>query len=117
MIYLLFGMCDDDLTRGRPSLYDPECYQPSSSDLSSDSTNLGAYSQPVRHPTHLHSGVSDDRYSHAVFHCSSSNGRGPRCAAWYEDALNDKGIKSNSYVLTGGIKGWMEQYPDEVIRI
>jgi arsenical-resistance protein 2 len=58
-----------------------------------------------------------DRYSHVVFHCSSSNGRGPRCAAWYEDALLEKGIKTNAYILTGGIKKWIELYPTEVVRI
>lgn len=60
---------------------------------------------------------ADDRYSHVVFHCSSSNGRGPRCAAWYEDALLEKGMKTNAYILTGGIKKWIELYPSEVVRV
>jgi arsenical-resistance protein 2 len=58
------------------------------------------------------------RYKHVVFHCSSSQGRGPRCAGWYQDALEDKGITgSGSYVLAGGIKAWLEAYPDEIVRI
>ncbi|GAA5964658.1 hypothetical protein JCM21900_005008 [Sporobolomyces salmonicolor] len=53
------------------------------------------------------------RYRRVIFHCQSSNGRGPRCAGWYQDALNDAGIKRNvseSMVLTGGIKAWVERF-------
>ncbi|GAA5891944.1 hypothetical protein JCM5296_004639 [Sporobolomyces johnsonii] len=53
------------------------------------------------------------RYRRVIFHCQSSNGRGPRCAGWYQDALNDAGIKqdvSESMVLEGGIKGWVESF-------
>ncbi|GAA5866524.1 hypothetical protein JCM1840_001346 [Sporobolomyces johnsonii] len=53
------------------------------------------------------------RYRRVIFHCQSSNGRGPRCAGWYQDALNDAGIKqdvSESMVLEGGIKVWVESF-------
>jgi arsenical-resistance protein 2 len=57
-----------------------------------------------------------------IFHCSSSNGRGPRCAGWYQDALDENhddkstttGNRSKAYVLTGGIKAWKSAYPDDV---
>lgn len=52
-----------------------------------------------------------------IFHCSSSNGRGPRCAAWYQDELDDKGIvTSQAFVLTGGINAWVARYPNGVVR-
>lgn len=41
----------------------------------------------------------------------SSNGRGPRCAAWMQDFINDAGDTSiQSLVLTGGIRGWVKTY-------
>lgn len=51
-----------------------------------------------------------------VFHCSSSNGRGPRCAAWYQDELNARGCEtSRAVVLAGGIKRWAAVYPDLLV--
>ncbi|TFK33855.1 S-adenosyl-L-methionine-dependent methyltransferase [Crucibulum laeve] len=46
-----------------------------------------------------------------IFYCQSSNGRGPRCAAWYQDYLNQIGNEeSTAYVLQGGIKGWLSKF-------
>ncbi|OIW23896.1 hypothetical protein CONLIGDRAFT_657463 [Coniochaeta ligniaria NRRL 30616] len=46
-----------------------------------------------------------------IFYCGSSNGRGPRCAAWMQDFINDAGDTSiRSLVLTGGIRGWVKTY-------
>ncbi|XP_006463605.1 hypothetical protein AGABI2DRAFT_194386 [Agaricus bisporus var. bisporus H97] len=46
-----------------------------------------------------------------IFYCQSSNGRGPRCAGWYQDYLDSMGCSSSkAYVLAGGIKGWMGKY-------
>jgi len=43
-----------------------------------------------------------------VFYCQSSQGRGPRCAAWYQDYLDKKSnANTKSYVLEGGIKAWL----------
>lgn len=64
----------------------------------------------------------DSRFLHSsipevIFHCSSSKGRGPRCAAYYQDELDDKGIvTSQAFVLTGGIDAWVARYPDWVVR-
>ncbi|ORY48521.1 hypothetical protein BCR33DRAFT_695723 [Rhizoclosmatium globosum] len=51
------------------------------------------------------------------FFCNSSSqsqtkiGRGPRCAMWYQDAMNEQGITtSKALILAGGIKGWVQQY-------
>jgi arsenical-resistance protein 2 len=110
-----FICCSQDLTcQGRSSMYDPKRHQPPRSDISSNLTKPHLYIEPVRLNI---ANEAHDRYSHVVFHCSSSNGRGPRCAAWYEDALLEKGMKTNAYVLTGGIKKWIELYPSEVVRI
>ncbi|KAJ3070404.1 hypothetical protein HDU98_006588 [Podochytrium sp. JEL0797] len=54
------------------------------------------------------------------FFCNSSSqtatkiGRGPRCAMWYQDALDARGIKtSKAFILAAGIKGWVEQHKDD----
>jgi hypothetical protein len=48
-----------------------------------------------------------------IFYCSSSNGRGPRCAGWYQDLLEETGNTiSEAAVLEGGIKGWSEYQKD-----
>jgi arsenical-resistance protein 2 len=45
-----------------------------------------------------------------IFHCSSSNGRGPRCAGWYADYLVAHSLTEHSeaLVLKGGIKAWLD---------
>lgn len=65
-----------------------------------------------------------------IFHCSSSNGRGPRCAAWYQDCedslchrdktlafsltcsadLDEHQLPGEAAILQGGIKEWTNQY-------
>jgi hypothetical protein len=48
-----------------------------------------------------------------IFYCSSSNGRGPRCAGWFQDALDEAGDQvAESVVLAGGIKRWVEEHLD-----
>ncbi|KAH7908531.1 S-adenosyl-L-methionine-dependent methyltransferase [Hygrophoropsis aurantiaca] len=48
-----------------------------------------------------------------VFYCNSSGGRGPRCAAWYQDYLNERGnTASKALVMTGGIKAWLQKYKE-----
>ncbi|GAA5899190.1 hypothetical protein JCM6882_009279 [Rhodosporidiobolus microsporus] len=56
------------------------------------------------------------RYPSVIFHCQSSSGRGPRCAGWYQDALDAAGISkstSKAVVLTGGIKAWVAKYGED----
>ncbi|POY75750.1 hypothetical protein BMF94_1160 [Rhodotorula taiwanensis] len=56
------------------------------------------------------------RYRSVIFHCQSSSGRGPRCAGWYQDALDKASLSaetSKAVVLTGGIKEWVKQYGDD----
>ncbi|KAL4077555.1 Rhodanese-like domain-containing protein [Scleroderma citrinum] len=46
-----------------------------------------------------------------IFYCGSSNGRGPRCAKWYQDYLNEVGnTHSKAYILSGGIKEWKKRF-------
>ncbi|KAF4613837.1 hypothetical protein D9613_008096 [Agrocybe pediades] len=46
-----------------------------------------------------------------IFYCQSSNGRGPRCAGWYQDYLDSQGNKTSSaFVLKGGIKNWLSTF-------
>ncbi|KAH7887210.1 S-adenosyl-L-methionine-dependent methyltransferase [Phlebopus sp. FC_14] len=48
-----------------------------------------------------------------IFYCASSNGRGPRCAGWYQDYLNEQGmVGSNAIVMEGGIKAWKDKFGD-----
>lgn len=45
-----------------------------------------------------------------VFYCGSSNGRGPRCAAWFLEHVRKTVGDENMQicVLEGGIKGWVK---------
>ncbi|KAK3987670.1 hypothetical protein QBC44DRAFT_331039 [Cladorrhinum sp. PSN332] len=45
-----------------------------------------------------------------VFYCGSSNGRGPRCAAWMQDYIDSLGGDLKSEVMIGGIRGWVKDY-------
>ncbi|UNI23346.1 hypothetical protein JDV02_009174 [Purpureocillium takamizusanense] len=46
-----------------------------------------------------------------IFYCGSSSGRGPRCAGWMQDYLNEMGEASvTAAILKGGIKGWQKAY-------
>lgn len=46
----------------------------------------------------------------------SSNGRGPRCAGWMQDYLNEMGEASMSAaILKGGIKGWQKKYSGKLM--
>jgi rhodanese-related sulfurtransferase len=101
---------------GRYGLYNSRSDQSPRTNVSSDSTGADSDTEPVGAQATRRK-CTDSRYSKVVFHCSSSNGRGPRCAAWYEDALLERGLESNARILTGGIKAWMKAYPDEVVRI
>ncbi|KAF9479959.1 NAD(P)-binding protein [Pholiota conissans] len=53
--------------------------------------------------------------SKVIFYCQSSNGRGPRCAGWYQDYLDAHAGEHNSqaYVLTDGIKNWLKTFKGE----
>lgn len=58
------------------------------------------------------------QYRSVIFHCQSSNGRGPRCAGWYQDALDDistggEAIDSRAVVLESGIKGWCARFGED----
>lgn len=54
--------------------------------------------------------AATDSVRSVIFYCGSSSGRGPRCAAWFQDCLNQNGVKAmQAYVLEGGIKGWVRQ--------
>ena len=51
-----------------------------------------------------------------IFHCNSCSpgGRGPRTAAWYQDALDIQGIKSShAVILASGVKGWIARYEED----
>ncbi|OQN97797.1 hypothetical protein B0A48_16118 [Cryoendolithus antarcticus] len=48
-----------------------------------------------------------------VFTCGSSNGRGPRCAAWFLEHVREvaEDANMNVMVLEGGVKGWVKAGP------
>ncbi|KAH0282617.1 hypothetical protein KCU62_g9604, partial [Aureobasidium sp. EXF-3399] len=47
-----------------------------------------------------------------VFTCGSSNGRAPRCAAWFKEFIEQAGDEQmQSMVLEGGVKGWVKSGP------
>jgi len=56
-----------------------------------------------------------------IFYCGSSNGRGPRCASWFQDYIDDiaKFSRRSSLkvlVLTGGIKGWVKEFEGSMME-
>lgn len=44
-----------------------------------------------------------------VFHCSSSLGRAPRCAGWFQDTL-PPGSECEVFILEGGMKAWRARF-------
>lgn len=55
-----------------------------------------------------------------IFYCGSSQGRGPRVAGWYADALVEENVHtSEAVILEGGIKNFRREYyswTDEVME-
>ncbi|KAL2150917.1 hypothetical protein VTH82DRAFT_6015 [Thermothelomyces myriococcoides] len=45
-----------------------------------------------------------------IFYYGSSQGRSPRCAAWFRDYVNHAGGVQESKVMAGGIRGWVKAY-------
>ncbi|KAF2674800.1 Rhodanese-like protein [Microthyrium microscopicum] len=78
------------------------------------SLNLPAQSFPLNMSTlfRLCAGDGLAVISRVVFYCGSSNGRGPRCAGWFMDYVQERCQMMEMpptpqvFVLDGGIKGW-----------
>jgi len=56
-----------------------------------------------------------------IFYCGSSSGRGPRCANWMQDYIDDVakfGHRSSLKVsiLKGGIKGWVKDFEGSMVE-
>lgn len=69
-------------------------------------------------PTYITSPFS--RHISHIAHIGASNGRGPRCAAWMQDYIDDIskfGRKTNLKVFTlkGGIKGWVKDFEGALV--
>ncbi|KAK1764733.1 Rhodanese-like domain-containing protein [Phialemonium atrogriseum] len=45
-----------------------------------------------------------------IFYCGSSNGRGPRSAAWMEDYRSEVGGELQVLIMKGGIRGFVKSY-------
>ncbi|PMD20829.1 Rhodanese-like protein [Hyaloscypha hepaticicola] len=59
-------------------------------------------------------------FKKVIFYCGASNGRGPRCAAWMQDYIDDVakfGRKSEVkvFILAGGIKGWVKDFEEALV--
>ncbi|KAJ7639561.1 S-adenosyl-L-methionine-dependent methyltransferase [Roridomyces roridus] len=58
----------------------------------------------------FHAEVVSSGYGMVVFYCSSSLGRGPRCAGWYRDYLVDQEMKGPEVrILEAGFRNWTER--------
>jgi arsenical-resistance protein 2 len=80
------------------------------------SINLPAQSfyqtRPIVHQLCRQAGIKT-----IIFYCGSSSGRGPRCAGWMQDYLNQVGDESMSAViLKDGIKGWHKHHGAEYME-
>jgi len=56
-----------------------------------------------------------------IFYCGSSSGRGPRCASWMQDYIDDiakfgKHPAMKVLVLKGGIKGWVRDFGGSMVE-
>lgn len=75
--------------------------------------NLPAHSLPVSVPTLV---ALLSAVPLVLFHCNRSNGRGPRAAGWYADALQDHLSLSDEHlaqrvaILEGGIVAWEARF-------
>ncbi|KAI5467462.1 Rhodanese-like domain-containing protein [Mariannaea sp. PMI_226] len=46
-----------------------------------------------------------------IFYCGSCGSRGPRCAGWMQDYLDEVGETNiKAEILAGGVKGWQKTY-------
>ncbi|KAG9245719.1 Rhodanese-like domain-containing protein [Calycina marina] len=55
-----------------------------------------------------------------IFYCGSSSGRGPRCAGWMKDYVDDvakfgRGSSLTVKILKGGIKGWVKEFEGSMV--
>lgn len=58
-----------------------------------------------------HIPACNSEFEPSLTDAGSSNGRGPRCAAWMQDFINETGDTDiESLVLNGGIRGWVKEY-------
>ncbi|KAK3397528.1 hypothetical protein B0T20DRAFT_222521 [Sordaria brevicollis] len=81
----------------------------------SSSINLPAHSfYPTRKS--LYALCKQAGIQRIIFYCGSSAGRGPRCAAWMQDYIDEVGERDlQSQVMTGGIRGWVRTYGDRMM--
>ncbi|KAF5712057.1 arsenate reductase [Fusarium globosum] len=51
-----------------------------------------------------------------IFYCGSCGSRGPRCAGWMQDYLNEvEETEIKAEILIGGIKGWQKAYAGQLM--
>ncbi|KAF5988277.1 arsenate reductase (Arc2) [Fusarium coicis] len=51
-----------------------------------------------------------------IFYCGSCGSRGPRCAGWMQDYLDEvEETEIKAEVLIGGIKGWQKAYAGQLM--
>ncbi|RKL00528.1 hypothetical protein BFJ71_g5591 [Fusarium oxysporum] len=51
-----------------------------------------------------------------IFYCGSCGSRGPRCAGWMQDYLDEvEETETKAEILIGGIKGWQKAYDGQLM--
>ncbi|KAI1022842.1 hypothetical protein LB503_000284 [Fusarium chuoi] len=51
-----------------------------------------------------------------IFYCGSCGSRGPRCAGWMQDHLDEvEETEIKAEILIGGIKGWQKAYAGQLM--
>ncbi|KAF5565321.1 arsenate reductase (Arc2) [Fusarium phyllophilum] len=51
-----------------------------------------------------------------IFYCGSCGSRGPRCAGWMQDYLDEvEETEIKAEILIGGIKGWQKAYAGQLM--
>ncbi|CVK83607.1 hypothetical protein FPRO06_00413 [Fusarium proliferatum] len=79
------------------------------------SINLPAHTLYQTRPQIYHL-VKQAGIKRIIFYCGSCGSRGPRCAGWMQDYLDEvEETEIKAEILIGGIKGWQKAYAGQLM--
>ncbi|KAF5627170.1 arsenate reductase [Fusarium sp. NRRL 25303] len=79
------------------------------------SINLPAHTMYQTRPQ-IYQLVKQAGIKRIIFYCGSCGSRGPRCAGWMQDYLDEvEETEIKAEILIGGIKGWQKAYAGQLM--